>query len=132
MPLLVNWTVVGEPSSGRLDAMLGAADPLCDWLRRHFGHESVPCWSVSVEVVPQAQLPVSWYEEDTLLGDFLRTIRELASKPEEPIVAALPTEHPLADACEQLAQLPDEETRAETLHRAAELGARLLAGKEPV
>ncbi len=45
---------------------------LLDWLRDEFGRSDRGLWSVSVKIRAPKNLPIQWYEEDTLLGEYLR------------------------------------------------------------
>ncbi len=45
-----------------------------DWLRDEFGRGENGIWSVQVTVDPPTNIPNSWYEEDTILGEYLRAI----------------------------------------------------------
>ncbi len=63
---LENATVVGP----------AALEELIVWLRREFGYGQPAVWSTDIEVLPPKSLPKKWQEEDTILGDFLRTTAE--------------------------------------------------------
>ena len=45
---------------------------LLEWLRDEFGRSDRGLWSVSLKVDAPRNLPIEWYEEDTLLGEYLR------------------------------------------------------------
>ncbi len=45
---------------------------LLEWLRDEFGRSDRGLWSVSLTVEAPKSLPAEWYEEDTLLGEYLR------------------------------------------------------------
>ena len=45
---------------------------LLDWLRDEFGRSDRGLWSVDLKVESPKNLPIEWYEEDTLLGEYLR------------------------------------------------------------
>lgn len=47
-------------------------DEILEWLRDEFGRSDRGLWSLSVDVEAPNNLPIEWYEEDTLLGEFLR------------------------------------------------------------
>lgn len=63
---LENATVVGP----------AAIEEMLVWLRREFGYGQPSTWSIDIEVIPPKSLPKKWQEEDTILGDFLRTVAE--------------------------------------------------------
>ena len=45
---------------------------MLDWLRDEFGRSDRGLWSVDLKVESPKNLPIEWYEEDTLLGEYLR------------------------------------------------------------
>ncbi|MFT5303149.1 MAG: exonuclease SbcD [Mariniblastus sp.] len=47
---------------------------LLDWLRDEFGRSDKGLWSISLDVEAPKNLPIEWYEEDTLLGEYLRAM----------------------------------------------------------
>lgn len=47
---------------------------ILEWLRDEFGRGDKGLWSTSVKVETPKQLPIEWYEEDTLLGEYLRAM----------------------------------------------------------
>ncbi len=47
-------------------------DELLKWLRDEFGKTDHGLWSVSLKVEAPKNLPLEWYEEDTILGEYLR------------------------------------------------------------
>jgi DNA repair protein SbcD/Mre11 len=70
--VLVKWRVHMDLENA---AVVGpsAIEDLLGWLRREFGHGQPSCWSLDMEILPPKELPAKWKEEDTILGDFLRT-----------------------------------------------------------
>jgi hypothetical protein len=53
-----------------------AIDEILSWLRREYGHGACSVWSTEIEVLSPKSFPAKWQEEDTILGDFLRTSQE--------------------------------------------------------
>ena len=45
---------------------------LLEWLRDEFGRSDHGLWSVSLTVESPKSLPIEWYEEDTILGEYMR------------------------------------------------------------
>lgn len=45
---------------------------LLEWLRNEFGRTDHGLWSVSLKVEAPKNLPIEWYEEDTILGEYMR------------------------------------------------------------
>ncbi|MFN9916597.1 MAG: hypothetical protein ACK53L_28660, partial [Pirellulaceae bacterium] len=68
-------------------SVVGPADleELIVWLRREFGYGQPAVWSTDIEVLPPKSLPQKWQEEDTILGDFLRTTAEYRKQGAKPI-----------------------------------------------
>lgn len=55
------------------------AAELLEWLRDEFGRSDKGLWSLSVRVETPQQLPIEWYEEDTLLGEYMRAVARYQS-----------------------------------------------------
>ena len=45
---------------------------LLEWLRNEFGRTDHGLWSVSLRVEVPKNFPIEWYEEDTILGEYMR------------------------------------------------------------
>lgn len=73
--LLVKWRIHLDLENA---AIVGpsALEDLLGWLRREFGSGQPCCWSTDIEILPPKELPSKWKDEDTILGDFLRTALE--------------------------------------------------------
>lgn len=99
-------------------------------LRHEYGYGTPPVWTAAVEITPPAHLPAPWYEEDTLLGDYLRLMRDVEQDSEHD----LPIESLLTgSAAEQAATLvrwESEHQRQRVLQDAALLGVDLLRSGE--
>lgn len=50
------------------------ASELLEWLRDEFGRSDKGIWSVSLKVESPKNMPIEWYDEDTLLGEYLRAM----------------------------------------------------------
>ena len=129
--LLVSWRLL--PGNGETAAAVGDAGELLKSLRKDFGHITPSAWTLGVEVVPPDKFPANWYDEDTILGDFLRAAdvhrksagRELNL---DPVIE----EHPGLDpAASQLLGEIDPRDRAGSINRAILLGVDLLRGGKP-
>ena len=78
--LLVSWKIVTD---GPLAVSLrrgGLAEQIAGELRQEFGHRQTVAWTVSLVVESPRQFPRHWYEEDTILGDFVRALRDHQAK----------------------------------------------------
>jgi DNA repair protein SbcD/Mre11 len=130
-PTLVKWTLAGP---GRFDLALVKRkdrEEILDWLRSDYGHRTPAIWSVQLEIEPPDSIPDDWCDDDTILGDFLRAIREQQRDESKPLNLrqylpdiALPNE--LTEA------LVGSESRGiqETLRETTLLGFDLLRGDE--
>ena len=97
------------------------------WLRGQFGHATPAAWTVSLEAESPAAVDPQWYEEETMLGEFLRNVRELTMTSSEEIDLAKYLDPLPAELAAQL-EIRDTEDRAAVLQRAATLGTELLSG----
>jgi DNA repair exonuclease SbcCD nuclease subunit len=50
------------------------AQQLTDWARKEFGGSSSELWIADLRITPPKDLLAQWGEEDSILGDFLRTV----------------------------------------------------------
>ena len=129
--LLITWQIAGD---GALPAMLrrgSSADELLHSLRQQFGFAAPAAWSVSLSAPPPAALLPQLYEEDTILGDFLRAAVERQADDAEPLslddyLTSTPYGAALADA----ADLSQNDVRRRVLHEAQVLAADLLQGSQ--
>lgn len=136
---LIRWNLEGVRSSaGGLNQSALAANLLAA-LRSEYGFRDPPAWSAAVELVPP-ELPATWCEQQTLLGEFLRRIGELktgASDEMEFRDAPRPaidgyfdcflSQSQLTAGLAAMVELHDAAAREGVLRRASALGAELLA-----
>ena len=86
----------------------------------------MPPWTTAVEVEPPA-LPEEWYEQETLLGDYLRAARSLDHSHAEPLgLQAFLSDHQLAGPLADCGAIVEPPARRSILRQAAALGADLL------
>ncbi|MCA9191289.1 MAG: DNA repair exonuclease [Planctomycetales bacterium] len=127
--LLVKWKVHIDMEHANIVGP-SAMEDLLGWLRREFGHGQPACWSTDIEILPPKNLPSKWQEEDTILGDFLRTAtqhrkdhgKQLNIKP------IIDTETPASNLWQAALSPSDTATQQATLERATLLGVDLLRG----
>jgi len=82
--LLINWLVDIPP--GPLAQHLrrsGLTHDLLSELRAMYGQDEPMTWSVSISVLVPEQLPKAHYEQQTILGDFLRSVKHFQDNPQE-------------------------------------------------
>lgn len=129
--LLIQWQIGMDLEQASVVGP-AAVEELLQWLRREFGHGTPSAWTLDIEILPPSQLPQKWSEEDTILGDFLRTAgahrksggRDLNLKPH--VDAETPASS-IWQSC-LLAGTPAEQTSL--LENAALLGVDLLRGHQ--
>lgn len=74
---LVDWQIT---TTGEFNPRLRHSqwrDKMIAWLRTEFGSSNKGLWTTGLEIDPTRTLPQRWHDEDTMLGDFLRTIGRL-------------------------------------------------------
>jgi DNA repair protein SbcD/Mre11 len=127
--LIVRWRIEMDLENS---SQVGPAalEELLSWIRREYGHGACSVWSTDIEVVSPKSFPSKWQEEDTILGDFLRTAtdnRKTLGKNInlKPIVES---ETPGTPAWEALLVNEDATATTQTLDRATLLGVDLLRG----
>ncbi len=129
--LLVNWTIGG---SGPLVAELRRGKlrgELLEWLRIEYGLSSPIVWTVGIELEWQNALPASLYEQETILGDFLRALRDIELDPQQSLnLESLLADGQAAGLFSQAVAIADPATRKRVLHEAALLGMELLGGDQ--
>jgi hypothetical protein len=82
--LLINWLIDIPP--GPLAHHLrrgGLSNDLLSELRAMYGQDDPMIWSVSISVLVHDQLPKPFYEQQTILGDFLRSVKHFQDNPQE-------------------------------------------------
>ena len=82
--LLINWLIDVPP--GTLAHHLrrgGLTNDLLSELRAMYGQDEPLTWSVSISVLIPERLPKSQYEQQTILGDFLRSVKHFQDNPQE-------------------------------------------------
>ena len=129
---LVTWTIAG---TGPLMAALrhgGLAGELLESLRGRFGATVPVVWTAALVPEPATVLPPAWYEQETILGDYLRAVRQLQADTSEPIeLEGVLSERHLAGTLAGEVSLADPATRQRVLAHAALLGVDLLGARQP-
>jgi DNA repair exonuclease SbcCD nuclease subunit len=131
--LLVTWTIGG---SGPLLAELRRGKlrgELLEWLRIEHGLSSPVVWTVGIELEAQSVLPAALYQQETILGDFLRALRELEADPRQSLnLESLLADQQAAGLFSQAVAVADGASRQRVLHEAALLAVELLGGETAV
>jgi exonuclease SbcD len=133
--LLIRSTLVGEGPLLTTARRTGLAAELASSLRVEYGFRSPAVWTTSVEVEPPA-LSETWFEQETLLGDFVRAIRghERSDAPLD--IRAYLSEQQLSGPLVGYGAVVEPAARRSILRRAGWLGSDLLrsdyvGAKEP-
>ena len=82
--LFINWFIDVPP--GPLAHNLrrgGLPNDLLSELRALYGQDDPMTWSVSISVLVPEQLPKTFYEQQTIMGDFLRSVKHFQDNPQE-------------------------------------------------
>jgi DNA repair exonuclease SbcCD nuclease subunit len=130
-PLIVTWKLRGGEQLAGPAGRRDLAAEWQDWLRKDFFlHNKRPSlWTLAVEL-DQPDLPEAWFDEDSMLGDFLRNLKHLATAgPGEVRLGQEIPEHHRGPALASLVQWTDEEYRT-VLNEAGLTGAQLLGAGE--
>lgn len=126
---LIKWTIEGN---GRLASGLRTGTlrtDLLQELRAEFGQKRHAVWATSLEIAPPAELPGEWYEEDSILGDFLRAVRDHELANESPLqLSEYLSSDQLKGELGTALDMADSVTREKVLREVALLGVDLLRG----
>jgi exonuclease SbcD len=124
--LLIRWTLVGDGpllTNARRSAL---AAGLTSILRTDNGFRTPSAWTTAVEIESPAILD-EWYEQETLLGDYLRAARSLEHSQVEPLgIQAYLSDRQLAGPLADIGAIVEPAARRSILRQAAVLGAELL------
>jgi hypothetical protein len=129
--VLVAWQVQGGEALVRQLRRGELGRELIEWLRTEFGRAKPPVWATGLETQASETIADELYEEDTILGDFLRAIREHEQEPSRTLnLAAFLPDLGKNRALVSALQAVDRDERRTLLHEAARLGVDLLSGEE--
>ncbi len=128
-PQIVTWKIQGGEHLAGPAARRDLAAEWQAWLRREFSAGKPVVWTHAVQI-DTPQLPDAWFDEESMLGDFLRNLRELAAL--EPAAVDLAQHVAPQHRTPALAALTSwsEEEHRTVLYDAALTGAELLGAGE--
>ena len=130
-PLLVQWTIHGGQHLGTPYHKRQWCGELLDWLRSEFGREEPPAWTLAVHLDDASIMPRGWEDEDSMLGDFLRVLRDQESAASQPLdISHLAPQRLESEQRRRLADWTSD--KREILTAAQALGAQLLGADETV
>jgi len=130
--LLIHWTLCG---SGALAAELRrgklAAD-LTARLRAEYGQARPAAWTLALEAENPDEVPAELCDEETVLGEFLRTVRHYVEHPEEKLdLEPFLAERHLTGNLGAAVLVDEPALRKRVLDEVARLGVQLLSPQEP-
>lgn len=125
--LLVSWELEVDSRTAAELTQGTLADEIVRELATHAVERGI--WTVGLQPVVQQDLPAAWYEEDTILGDFLRAVGVFRGDAQPLRLQEIVGQRELDVAVQDLAQISDPTERDELLREAAWLGAELLRGE---
>ncbi|MEM7454804.1 MAG: DNA repair exonuclease [Planctomycetota bacterium] len=125
--VLTNWYLSPAGDFNPALRRTEVRDELLEWLRDEFGRGEQGIWSVDLKIDPPESLPMAWYEEDTILGEYLRAVGRHQS--DDSLKLILHDYMPANVQSEMLNNLGHVPTarRDEVLRRAALTGIEYLA-----
>jgi len=129
-PLLTRWTLVATDVAEGPTVWRELAAKTDKWLRKQAASQADPCWPLSVDVETPDRITAACLKEDTLLGDFLRAIRQLDEEPRPGDLSRLGELAAGVPDLQRVADLSDPAVRKQVLQHAAEIGAALLRGEQ--
>lgn len=132
IPLLVRWTLTTADNGVDPESVRALATKSSNWLKKQYGYHAEPCWPISVSVDAHEQIPASSYEEDTLLGDYLRSVRAMQEDRQLTALESPCMPDRLSGDLQWLADLSDTTLRSQVLREAADLGSALLRGEKAI
>ena len=129
-PLFVTCRVFDMHQLKTDDPVAPLSHELCDRLNEKLGKATPQAWTLAVQFDPPDEFPESWYQEATILGDFLRSIRDDDDDDEtlDDLVRYL-SDRQKSAGLDATVRLDDAQVRSQVLRKSALLGAELLRGK---
>jgi exonuclease SbcD len=105
----------------------GVTSSLVERLRKRAAKRTPLCWTCDIRCSSPVVPPEEWYDQETILGDFLRQLREYEEDPTKGLELAqfLPTTLP-SPSLANVADVEDPDRRAVLLESAKKLGIELL------
>ncbi len=129
--MLVSWTIVGSSALGAKLQWGTMETDLLSRLRNEYGSRRPALWSVRIAPDCRVELPEKWYEQESLLGEMLRTLRSLNAPDAAPLdLNPLLTARDAGGLMAGAVNLSDPATRSQVLEEAALLAVDMLSHQE--
>ncbi len=103
---------------------------LLNWLRTEFSKSGNGLWSICLEEIPPGDLPSKWYEEESLLGEYLRAVGRYQTDSELRLNLQNYLENDVPRWETDSLAVVSEQQRAEILSQATMLGVDCLGGHD--
>ena len=129
LPLIVTWQITQtENSAAAMRTALQSGQFLAR-LQRQFGKGASPVWSDSIAPNAVSNATESTFDEDTILGDFLRELADFQqhNKTSLDLSSLIPAAYRSGELA-TIATTTDDQQIHNILRDAADLGANLLSG----
>ena len=123
--VFVDWQIA---TTGDFNPRLRSSEwrrKMIAWLRTEFGSSTKGLWTTNLEMDSTRTLPQTWYDEDTMMGDYLRTMGRFEADPQ---MALQLQPYVSGNVDEWLGDMTriDEVTRAKVLREATLFGIERL------
>lgn len=130
-PLLIRFEVEGDGMLTGTEPRTQIVDELTKRLRHQYGGRRPAAWTISIEFVNGRSLDTDVYEEDTILGDFLRTVRSYQTDSDQNLdVSEYLPDRGLAGSLAGAVDINDSQQLDAALRDATSLGIEMLSGGE--
>ncbi|MEM6978650.1 MAG: metallophosphoesterase [Planctomycetota bacterium] len=133
--LLIAWDVT--VADAELLGLVGDPGELLRQLRRDHGVANPVAWTTRLSIRPPKQYPASWFDEDTILGDFLRAAkkyRHVGDGDDSKSIDLMPFTEERSDLSSTAANLLGDVPagiKDDVLNDATLLGVEMLRGGKP-
>lgn len=128
-PLLVRFTVEGDGMLIGTEPRTQIVDELTQRLRQQYGGRRPAAWTIAIEFTEGRSFDTEVYEEDTILGDFLRTVRAYQTESEHDLdVSEYLPDRGLAGSLAGAVDITDSQQLDAALRDATSLGIEMLSG----
>ena len=126
--MLLRWSLIVQESLGQQLRQEGLTAELTKRLQKHFTGRNPSVWTY--ELAPQARedVPAELYDEDTILGDFLRSLRDYRTGKGRALDLEAMLSQEIHDAIAAAAIRAEDSGREQLLREVATLGIELLSG----
>ncbi len=125
---LIRWSMVVDDHLGQQLRHEGLGDELQSRLQQHFANRKPSVWTYELTTQANDNVPAELYEEDTILGDFLRSLREFRTSKGRSLDLETMLANEIHDADAAAAIRAEDTGRDQLLRDVAALGVEMLSG----